>query len=52
MLQVVNTHEGQKIKYSISKESNKFPKQLDLTTKEIDIKNNAIEAEKKEPKCS
>ena len=46
MLQLVNTHEKQKKKYSISKESNKFAKQLGFTAKKIGIKDKPIEAVK------
>ena len=38
MLQFVNTPEKQKKKYSISKENYKFANQLDLSPKEIEIK--------------
>ena len=44
MIQLGNTHE--KPKYSISKESNKFTKQLDFTITEIEIKDQIIEAAK------
>ena len=40
------TEKEAKEKYSISKESNKFAYQLDLTAKEIDIKDKAIETAK------
>ena len=44
MLQVVNTHEKQKKKHSVSKESNEFANQLNFTQKEIDIDDKVIEA--------
>ena len=42
-----NTHEKQKKIYSTCKESNKFASQINLTPKEIDIKDNVIEVEKR-----
>ena len=47
MLQFVNTNQKRKKKYSFSKESNKFTEQLDLTPKEIGIKDN-----KKNKRCN
>ena len=46
MLQIVNTHEKQKKKYSISKGSNRFANQLDFTLKEKYIKDKARETGK------
>ena len=46
MLLLVNPHEKQKKKYSINKKINKFDNQLDLTLKEIDIKDKATETAK------
>ena len=43
ILQLVNTHNKQKKTYSICKESNKYANQLNLTPKEIYIKDQAIE---------
>ena len=52
MLLLVKTQEKQK-KYSVTKESNKFANQLDLTQKEIGIIDKAIDAtkDKKEKKA-
>ena len=46
MLQLINIEKKPKKTYSISKESNKLANQLDLTLKEIDIKDKAIEVSK------
>ena len=46
MLPIVNTHEKKKNKYWFNKESNKFANQVDLTPKEIDIKDKVLKLAK------
>ena len=46
MLQLINPCEKQKENYPINKESHKIAKQLDLTLKEMHIKDHSTEAAK------